>query len=220
MVFVGTAAALLAREPWNSNRVVGSPNTPAPYNVERLHPKQSFENPVDLAFMPGSTRLFVAEQGGKLWSFDTRSNGAASDLAIDLKKHHRPFDNILGFTFHPGFVTNHFVFVNYNEPEGRPDGAHVSRFTMASLNPPVVDPAVPLLSRVQVPLLLFVGVHENSHSRDLASGLKSNSPATACAPLMPLISPSLLWNVMSRESTLKPPSKSAASRRCIVSTVA
>jgi len=135
------AFAVKAREPWTSNHVIGSPNPPAPFTVERMHSAQNFQNPVDLAFMPGFTRLFVAEQGGKIWSFDTRSNSAARELAIDLRKHHQPFDNILGFTFHPGFATNHFIFINYNEPGGRPNGAHISRFTLSSLNPPVIDPA-------------------------------------------------------------------------------
>ena len=129
-----------AREPWASNRVLGSPNPPAPYNVERLHPRQEFQKPVDLAFMPGSTRLFVAEEDGKLWSFDTQSNNPPRQLAIDLRKLHQPFDNILGFTFHPGFATNHFIFINYNEPDASPDGAHVSRFTVSTLNPPQIDP--------------------------------------------------------------------------------
>lgn len=132
--------AATAREPWTASRVVGSPNPPAPYAVERRHPGQQFQNPVELAFMPGAPRLFVAEQGGKVWSFDTRSNGAARDLVIDLRQHHQPFDNILGFTFHPGFATNRFIFINYNEPGGRPAGAHVSRFTVSSLHPPVIDP--------------------------------------------------------------------------------
>src|SRR5690242_4133249 len=101
--------ALLAREPWTSNRVIGSPNPPAPCSVERLYAAINFENAVDFAFLPGSTRLFVAEQAGKIWSFDTRSNEVPPELVIDLKKHHQPFENILGFTFHPGFATNRFV---------------------------------------------------------------------------------------------------------------
>ena len=136
---LGSSAA--ARPPWTTGRVLGSPNPPAPYAIERLHPQNTFNHPTDLSFLPGTTRLFVAEQGGKLFSFDTRSNGVKPDLAIDLRQHHKPFDNILGFTFHPGFATNRFIFINYNEPGGREDGAYVSRFTFSSLNPPTIDPA-------------------------------------------------------------------------------
>jgi len=129
------------RRPWNSSRVVGSPNPPALCQVERAFPGVKFDGPVDLAFAPGSERLFVAEQGGKLWSFDTRRPDAPPQLAIDLRQHHRPLDNVLGFAFHPGFATNRFIFINYNEPGGRKDGAYVSRFTLSSLNPPTINPA-------------------------------------------------------------------------------
>lgn len=135
----GVSAA--PRPPWNSNHVSGSPNLPPPCTVEQAFPGIKFDGPVDLAFAPGSQRLFVAEQAGKLSSFDTRRPGVSPELAIDLRRHHRPFDSVLGFTFHPGFATNRFVFINYNEPGGRKDGAYVSRLTFSSLNPPVIDPA-------------------------------------------------------------------------------
>ncbi len=141
IVSLESAASAAGRTPWANSRVVGSPNPPAPYAIERLHPLHTFDHPTDLSFLPGSTRLFVAEQGGKMFSFDTRSNGVKPDLAIDLRQHHKPFDNILGFTFHPGFATNRFIFINYNEPGGREDGAYVSRFKFSSLNPPTIDPA-------------------------------------------------------------------------------
>jgi putative heme-binding domain-containing protein len=129
------------RPPWTSNRVVGSPNPPAPYAVERAFASIKFNNPVDLAFPPGSDRLFVAEQGGKLWSFDPRRPEASPELAFDFRQHHRPFDNVLGFAFHPGFRTNRFLFVNYNEPGGRSDGAYVSRFTFSAQTQLAIDPA-------------------------------------------------------------------------------
>jgi len=129
-----------ARVPWTSGRVVGSPNPPAPYAARRLHPLIKFEGPVDLCFSPNSQRLFVAEQGGKIWSFNPAEPGSRPSLALDLRKHHRPLDSILGFTFHPGFATNRFIFINYNEPGGRENGSFVSRFTFSSLNPPVIDP--------------------------------------------------------------------------------
>ncbi len=129
------------RTPWTSNRVLGSPNPPPPYAVERVFSQITFEHPIDLAFMPGSERLFVADQSARLWSFDVRSNAPRADLVLNLREHHKPLDNILGFTFHPGFATNRFIFINYNEPAGRENGAHVSRFTFSSLTPPTLDPA-------------------------------------------------------------------------------
>lgn len=132
-----------SKTPWLGNRVSGSPNPPAPYTTERAFPKLRFQNPVDLALVPGTGRFMVAEQGGKLWTFDTTAGAAVEtrDLALDIRSFHPKFAELLGFAFHPGFATNRFVFLNYNEPQGPPDGARIVRFTVASLNPPVLDPS-------------------------------------------------------------------------------
>lgn len=129
------------REPWVAGRVEGSPNPPAPYAVVRLHPGLTFTSPVDLAVAPGTRRLFVAEQSGQVWSADLSASRPRAERVVDLRQHHQPFDSILGFAFHPGFATNRQVFINYNEPGGRPEGSHVSRFTVRMDDPPVVDPA-------------------------------------------------------------------------------
>lgn len=135
------SAVAAPRTPWTTGRVSGSPNPPAPYVVQRVFPQLDFENAVDLSFAPGTEMLFVAEQSGKLWAVDTKQQPPRRQLAFDLRPHHRPFDSVLGFTFHPGFTTNRFLFINYNEPGGRENGSFVSRFTFSSLNPPVIDPA-------------------------------------------------------------------------------
>ena len=129
------------RTPWTTGRVTGSPYPPAPYLVQRVHPQLSFENAVDLSFAPGSGTLFVLEQSGKLWAVESKPGAAARSLAFDMREHHRPLDNVLGFAFHPGFATNRFLFINYNEPGGRENGSFVSRFTFRSSQPPGIDPA-------------------------------------------------------------------------------
>ncbi len=138
---VAFCAVAAPRTPWTTGRVVGSPNPPAPYVTQRVFPELTFENAVDHSFAPGTETLFVLEQGGKLWAIDTKSQPVRRQLAFDLRPHHRPFDNVLGFTFHPGFVTNRFVFINYNEPGGRENGSVVSRFTFRSSQPLEIDPA-------------------------------------------------------------------------------
>ena len=70
LLTAGIGSALAARVPWISNHVSGSPNPASPFTVERVYPRFTFEHPVEFAFMPGSDRLFVAEQDGKFWSFD------------------------------------------------------------------------------------------------------------------------------------------------------
>ena len=62
IVSLESGASAAGRTPWTTGRVVGSPNPPAPYAIERLHPQHTFDHPTDLSFLPGSTRLVVAEQ--------------------------------------------------------------------------------------------------------------------------------------------------------------
>ena len=142
-IFLVPGSAFAARIPWTSNRVSGSPNPASPYAVQRVYPGVTFEHPVEFAFMPGSDRLFVAEQVGTFWSFDTRADAgrARAELALDARQLHQPLDSVLGFAFHPGFATNHFIFINYNEPGSRENGATVSRFTVRAQTPPTIDPA-------------------------------------------------------------------------------
>lgn len=133
----------IRRPPWTGNRVVGSPNPPAPYLTHRLFPSIRFEGPVDLARLPGTDRWVVAENGGRFFSFSTRGEPGAqrAELLFDVRRHHPGFDNVLGFAFHPGFATNRWIFINYNEEGNRPEGSFVARFQFRSLEPPALDPA-------------------------------------------------------------------------------
>jgi hypothetical protein len=54
------------RVPWTTSKVVGSPEPPPPYKTQRAFPKLTFEEPLDLAYAPGTNRLFVAQRWGKI----------------------------------------------------------------------------------------------------------------------------------------------------------
>ena len=83
----------------------------------------------------------VADHSGRVWAFRATPDATERESVLDWPKVHKPSSGILGFTFHPDFAKNRFVFINYNEPGDKPDGAVISRFTMTSLNPPIIDPA-------------------------------------------------------------------------------
>ena len=134
------AAMAADRVEWNSNQVIGSPNPPSPYTVERLFPTLTLDHPTDFAFVPDGSRLLIADQYARLWSFDPRRPAARPALALDLRRHRQRIDSILGFAVHPGFGTNRFVYINYNEEGGATNGARVSRFTMSEDNTSI-DPA-------------------------------------------------------------------------------
>ncbi len=90
--------------------------------------------------MPGSDRIFVLEQAGKLYSFAAKSDVASAELVFDFRALHQPFDSSYSFAFHPRFEENHFIFVCYVEPGGRTNGSYISRFTLRPSDPPVIEP--------------------------------------------------------------------------------
>ena len=135
-----TASHGAVRPPWNSNRVVGSPKPPAPYTIERKFSALTFKNPVDIGTLPGTDRLLVLEQAGRLLSFAGTNTAEHAELVFDFRPHHQPFDSSYAFALHPHFLENRFIFVCYVEPGGRTNGSYISRFKLLAANPPVIDP--------------------------------------------------------------------------------
>src|ERR1051326_3348029 len=56
------------RTPWTTSNFRGRPEPPLPYRAERVFPKIHFKNPTVLTSAPGTDRMFVAEQLGKIFS--------------------------------------------------------------------------------------------------------------------------------------------------------
>ena len=129
------------RVPWTTSRITGSPDAPSPYEVKRVVPKLQFYQPVDLCNAPGSDRLYVAEQSGKIYSFKNAPECDHPDLFIDLAKEEQGLDAVYGMTFHPHYEKNRHVFICYVLKSGLADGSRVSRFTVLPTDPPRVDPA-------------------------------------------------------------------------------
>ncbi len=132
------------RVPWTTSRVLGSPEPPPPYRTEPAFPKlPKFEEPLDLTFAPGTNRLFVAGRWGKIWSFVNKRDVEKADLALELKTKGGGKQIIYGFTIHPRFKDNGYLFVTWipdPSKERQPKGARVSRFTVKG-EPPVIDRA-------------------------------------------------------------------------------
>lgn len=146
---------LAARVPWTTSRITGSPEPPPPYRTERIYPRLSFQNPLDIAFAPGSDRLFVVEQSGKIYSIPQEPDCRKADLFLDLPREVRGLDkssdyggvdSALALTFHPRFADNRYCYVCYVLKPKRgnrilPRGSRVSRFRVKSMDPPRCDPA-------------------------------------------------------------------------------
>jgi uncharacterized repeat protein (TIGR03806 family) len=125
------------RIPWTTSKVHGSPEPPAPYRTESAFPKLKFFEPLDLDHAPGSDRLFVAERPGKIYSFVNDAKTAQKDLFLNVKK------TVYGFTFHPRFAQNGYVFVTYvlNLDKPQPKGTRLARFQIKRDNPLEADPS-------------------------------------------------------------------------------
>ena len=128
------------RAAWTSSRINGTPDPPPPYIVEPAF-DLTFEQPLDLAAMPGTDRLFVAEQKGRIHSFPNRADIQTTDLAIDLKASHPELTALYAITFHPRFEQTRKIYVCYVEGNDKPDGTFVSEFAVTNSDPPTIDPA-------------------------------------------------------------------------------
>src|SRR2546429_2807040 len=53
------------RIPWTSSRVVGSPDPPLPYTVEKTFTNIQWQAPIFIAPEPGTDRLLVVQAGGE-----------------------------------------------------------------------------------------------------------------------------------------------------------
>ena len=140
---------------WTTSRITGSPEPPPPYRVERAFPELKFVNPVELTAAPGTDRLFLAEQSGKIYSFPNDPSCARPDLFFDLATQLQGLEKepevkglaaVYGLTFHPRFAENGYCYICYvldpkKGGELLPMGSRVSRFRVLKTDPPRIDPA-------------------------------------------------------------------------------
>jgi len=145
------------RVPWTTSKFRGTPDPPLPYRAERIFPKIHFKDPTVLTNAPGTARLFVAEQRGKIFSIPHEPDPAVADPFLDATtlvsklrdewKEDLQFEAVYGLTFHPDFANNRYCYVCYvvRYRDGKlgqhPRGTRVSRFTVSKSEPPVCDPA-------------------------------------------------------------------------------
>ena len=129
------------RTPWTTSHVSGTPDPAPPYKVEPVFTKITFDRPVLLDFIPGTSRLVVGEVGGKVRSFPNRIDADRAETAIDLPTV-RPGSSVLyGLAFHPRFETNRYVYLCYVAKGDDPNGTRVSRFKASDVDPLILDPA-------------------------------------------------------------------------------
>jgi len=134
------------RADWTTSRLIGSPEPPLPYVVERVFPQFSFKEPVILTHQDDSDRIFLAERAGQIYSFlpsrgttDPTQNTAAPDLVIDLPAEIGAVNAVYGLAFDPDFDNNRYCYICYIVAGDAADGTVVSRFEMSDTEPPTID---------------------------------------------------------------------------------
>ena len=131
------------REAWTTSRVYGSPEPPLPYVVERVYPELTLVRPLDLQPIPGSSRLMVVEEGGRISSFEPSPEVNHVDLMADMREFDRNISRVYAVALHPNFAQNRLMFVRVNL-DGRgqrnlENGARILRFRMTKDAVPKID---------------------------------------------------------------------------------
>jgi uncharacterized repeat protein (TIGR03806 family) len=122
---------LQRRTPWTTSRVVGSPEPPPPYRLARVFPRLKFEGPVCIAQEPGTNRLLVGQNNGKVYAFPIDDpNASKPEVFLDAGR------QLYSFSFHPKYAENGEVFVF----SPLPGQSRVSRFRTNREHPRKVDP--------------------------------------------------------------------------------
>ena len=114
--------------------------------------KLADERPVWLSEAPdGSGRFFIVYQPGKILVVKKGADGADARVFFDITDRHPDFENecgLLSLAFHPGFATNHFFYVYYNQknpanqnskPLNFPYRSVISEFKVAATNADAAD---------------------------------------------------------------------------------
>ena len=135
------------RVPWSTSRVVGSPEPPSPYMAALAFPNLKFDVPTVLTRAPGTDRLFVATNEGKVYSFEDKRDARDVKLMLELPSKTNPRNGAIlhrqihGMEFHPDFQNNRQVFFYLRDRFPPPTHSYVTRFETFPDDPLKIDPA-------------------------------------------------------------------------------
>jgi glucose/arabinose dehydrogenase len=141
------------RQPWTTSKIVGSPEPAPRYKATNAFPNLKFTKPIAMTAMPGTNRLVVGEEQGKLFSFANAPDAKAEpffDCRADITtvaKHPgaKSVDALYGVVFDPNFAQNRYCYLCYtlkgkNNEKNLEDGSRVSRFRVTTAEPPRLEP--------------------------------------------------------------------------------
>jgi glucose/arabinose dehydrogenase len=120
------------RIPWNSLRLVGSPEPPLAYTVERTYTKHEWKSPIFISQEPGSDRLWIVQsnnkpdQGSSIVRIKDDPASNETEIVLEIPK-----QLVYSICFDPEYQTNGYVYVFSNGPRDAAERMNrVSRFTI------------------------------------------------------------------------------------------
>ena len=131
-----------SRIPWTTSRLIGSPEPPLPYTVEKQFPKLELAAPMYVMPEPGSNHLLVITQGtgakpAQIVRFDNSADVANSDVYFEVANR-----LVYSIIFDPDYATNRHVYLFSNGPTSEPERKdRVTRYQVTETDPPRIDPA-------------------------------------------------------------------------------
>jgi uncharacterized repeat protein (TIGR03806 family) len=139
----GSARSADGRVHWTNSRLVGSPEPPAAYRVEKTFTKIEWKLPLYVAPEPRTDKLWVVLQGGDKLG-PARVFRIQDDPDTDRKESLLELDDrlIYGLTFHPKFETNGFVYLFTNGPTSAKERMNrILRFSVSRQAPFAIEAA-------------------------------------------------------------------------------
>jgi glucose/arabinose dehydrogenase len=147
----------------------GSPDDPVPDAVELETLVDGLQSTVDVAFVPGKDRRYVANQQGRIHVHD--ADGLREEPLLDLGDDIIVFNEqgLLGIELHPEFQDNRRLFVRYSSPprEGTPEN-YTHTFVLSEFT--VSEDGTRAPRESETPILEIPQPHRVHNSGDLTFG--------------------------------------------------
>jgi uncharacterized repeat protein (TIGR03806 family) len=137
------------RLPLTTSTVVGSPEPPPPYRVKKVFSGLKVNFPIAIVHQPGSDRLIYCTatlpySSTSIWRMRDASDPRGSKARPGAWEVEKLLDQkavTYGFTFHPDFKKNGYIYLGLNEPSsGAPKKTKVVRYTINPKPPYTFDP--------------------------------------------------------------------------------
>jgi uncharacterized repeat protein (TIGR03806 family) len=142
VLFAQQPYGLKKRVLWTQSRVVGFPDPPLPYRLERVFRELTFKQPIATGIFPGNDLIWVATHQGS-YGGDSQIRVFADKPDVDSTELflQRP-EIVYGLAFHPRFAENGYLFVGCNgkSEELGEVATKVLRFTLEPSLPYSCDP--------------------------------------------------------------------------------